>query len=132
MNNFNIVASTAINAFEVLRQTHGYSLIDLWEAINERLGFTPQGIAVALAVVILFGVGLCAYTRYSETLDEFIETILHLFGTIVFGAILTLLGVFIGGFCSDLLVMSGCIILALSTVLMLGYMFVMVFVKRKE
>lgn len=83
----------------------------------------------------------CKRYRYSETLDEFIETILHLFGTIVLGAILTLLGVifsspvnngFVGDFCSDLLMMSGCVILALSTVLMLGYMFVMVFAKRKE
>jgi len=70
--------------------------------------------------------------RYSETLDEFTETILHLFGTIVLGAILTLFGVVVDNFCSDLLIMSGCVILTLSTALMLGYMFVMVLGKRKE
>lgn len=70
MNNFSIVASTAINAFEVLRQTHGYSLIDLWEATNERLGFTPQGIAVAVAIAILFDVGLYAYAKIADKIAD--------------------------------------------------------------
>ena len=70
MKSFGIVASTAINAFELLRQTHGYSLVDLWEATNKRLGITPQGVAVALVVAILFDVGLYVYAKITDKIAD--------------------------------------------------------------
>lgn len=70
MKSFGIVASTAVNAFELLKQTHGYSLVDLWEATNKRLGFTPQGVAVAMAIAILFDVGLCVYAKFTDKIAD--------------------------------------------------------------
>lgn len=70
MNNFSIVANTAVNTLELFEQSHGYSLVDLWEATNRRLGITPQGFAVAMAVAILFDVGLYAYAKIADKIAD--------------------------------------------------------------
>jgi hypothetical protein len=69
--------------------------------------------------------------RYSEELDDFVETTIHLFGDAVLGAMLTLVGVLfstnsiVEELFSDLVMTLSCVILVLSVCLLLGYMLVM-------